>query len=179
MKNSSDDGFDQHDNFRVAVDQVSRLVVAATLSNHPNDQREAEPTLDALAPEVGSPTSARLDNGCFSQANIQACEQRGIEAYIAIGREPHHKNWDAFLAEQPTPPAPDASSKLKMVYKLQTEIGKAIYRWRKCTVEPVIGIIKEGLRFRRFSLRGLAAAAGEWGLVCLAFNLKRLRVLMA
>jgi Transposase DDE domain. len=64
-----------------------------------------------------------------------------------------------------------------MAFKLQTEIGKAIYRLRKCTVEPVIGIIKEVLGFRQFSLRGLAGAAGEWCLVCLAFNLKRLHAL--
>lgn len=48
-----------------------------------------------------------------------------------------------------------------MAYKLLTEIGQAIYRLRKCTIEPVIGIIKEILGFRKFSLRGLRAAAGE------------------
>lgn len=64
-----------------------------------------------------------------------------------------------------------------MAYKLKTEIGQAIYRLRKRTVEPVIGIIKEVLGFRQFSLRGLAAAAGEWCLVCLAFNLKRWHIL--
>ena len=61
-----------------------------------------------------------------------------------------------------------------MAYKLQTVVGREIYRLRKCTVEPVIGIIKEVLGFRQFSLRGLVAAAGEWALVCLAYNLKRL-----
>jgi hypothetical protein len=66
-----------------------------------------------------------------------------------------------------------------MAYKLHTEIGQAIYRWRKCTVEPVIGLIKEVLGFRQFSLRGLTAAAGDWCLVCLAFTLKRLHVLLA
>jgi hypothetical protein len=65
-----------------------------------------------------------------------------------------------------------------MAYKLQTDLGQAIYRLRKCTVEPVIGIIKEVLGFRQFSLRGLTAAAGEWTLVCLAWNLKRLQVLL-
>ena len=65
-----------------------------------------------------------------------------------------------------------------MAYKLQTEIGQAIYRLRKCTVEPVIGIIKEVLGFRQFSLRGLRAAAGEWCLVCLSWNLKRLHRLV-
>lgn len=79
----------------------------------------------------------------------------------------------------PAPPPEDASPKVKMAYKLKTEIGKLIYGLRKCTVEPVIGIIKEIMGFRQFSLRGLAAAAGEWCLVCLAFNLKRLHVLLA
>ena len=64
-----------------------------------------------------------------------------------------------------------------MAYKLRTEIGQAIYRLRKCTVEPVIGIIKAVLGFRQFSLLGLDAADGEWALVCLAFNLKRMHTL--
>ncbi|MBM4425346.1 MAG: transposase, partial [Chloroflexi bacterium] len=100
-----------------------------------------------------------------------------IDPYIATGREAHHQNWRAYFAEQPSAPPDDASPTVKMAYKLQTEIGQAIYRLRKCTVEPVIGLIKEVLGFRQFSLRGLAAAAGEWCLVCLAFNLKRLHVL--
>ena len=66
------------------------------------------------------------------------------------------------------------AAKVKMLYKLRTEAGKAIYKLRKSTVEPVFGIIKEVMGFRQFSLRGLAAAAGEWNLVCLAYNLKRL-----
>jgi Transposase DDE domain len=64
-----------------------------------------------------------------------------------------------------------------MAYKLRTALGKAIYGARTCTVEPVIGIIKEVLGFRQFSLRGMQAAAGEWCLVCLAFNLKRFHTL--
>ncbi len=179
MKNSTDDGFDQHYNVQVAVDQGSLLIVASALSNHPNDKREAEPTLAVISPDLGTPAAAALDNGYFSPATIQACEQRGIEPYIATGREPHHQSWQTFFDEQPEPPAADASPKVKMAYKLQTEIGQVIYRLRKCTVEPVIGIIKEVLGFRQFSLRGLVAAAGEWGLVCLIFNLKRLHTLMA
>lgn len=177
MKNSTDGGFDQHYNVQAAVDQDSLLIVASALSNHPNDKAEAEPTLAALPPELGCPTAAALDNGYWSDPNRQACEQRGIEAYIATGREPHHQSWETFFAEQPASPPDDASPKEQMAYKLKTEIGRAIYRLRKCTVEPVIGIIKEVLGFRQFSLRGLKAATGEWCLVCLAFNLKRLHVL--
>jgi len=179
MKNSTDDGFDQHYNAQAAVDQDSLLIVASALSNHPNDKREAEPTLAALSPKVGTPAAVALDNGYFSPATFQACAQRGIDLYIATGRDPHHQSWPTRFDQQPEPPPADASPKVKMAYKLQTEIGQAIYRLRKCTVEPVIGIIKEVLGFRQFSLRGLTAAAGEWCLVCLAFNLKRLHILMA
>ena len=179
MKNSTDHGFDQHYNVQAAVEQDSLLIVATGLSNHPNDKAEALPTLDTLAPELGRPVAAALDNGFFSEANIAGMEARGIEPYIATGREPHHKSWQALVVEQPAPPPDDATPLVKMAYKLQTDIGQAIYRLRKCTVEPVIGIIKEILGFRQFSLRGLPAATGEWCLVCLAFNLKRLHILMA
>jgi len=177
MKNSTNKGYDQHYNVQAAVDQDSLLIVAPALSNHPNDQREVAPTLKALSPQLGQPTAAALDNGYFSPTNIQALTERGIEPYIATGREPHYKSWRSFFDEQPEPALETASLKEQMAYKLRTEIGQAIYRLRKCTVEPVIGIIKEVLGFRQFSLRGLAAAAGEWCLVCLAFNLKRLHVL--
>jgi transposase len=178
MKNSANAGFDQHYNAQVAVDQDTLLIVGNTLSNHPNDKAEALPTVDAIPAQAGKPKAGALDNGYFSAKNIDGFEARGIEAYIATGREPHHQSWQERFAEQPTPPPDDASPIVKMAYKLQTDIGQAIYGLRKCTVEPVIGIIKEVLGFRQFSLRGLAAAAGEWCLVCLAFNLKRLHVLM-
>jgi hypothetical protein len=71
----------------------------------------------------------------------------------------------------------EASAQVKMAYKLKTVLGKAIYGARTCTVELVIGIIKEVLGFRQFSLRGTQAAAGDWRLVCLAFNLKRFHTL--
>jgi hypothetical protein len=178
MKNCTDHGFDQHYNVQVGVDQESLMIIAHTVSNHPNDKEEAIPTVDAIPTEVGKPQAAALDNGYFSAENIAQLEERGIEPYIATGREPHHKSWQERFAEQPVPPPDDASPMVKMAYKLQTDIGRVIYGLRKSTVEPVIGIIKEVLGFRQFSLRGLAAVAGEWGLVCLAFNLKRLHVLL-
>jgi transposase len=177
MKCSSRAGFEQAYNAQVAVDQDSFLIVACSLSNHPNDKAEVAPTLDALPPELGTPAAAALDNGFFREQNIAALEAHHIEPYIATGREPHHKSWQERFAAEPEPPAENASPQVKMAYKLRTQIGQAIYRLRKCTVEPVIGIIKAVLGFRQFSLRGLASAAGEWCLVCLAFNLKRMHTL--
>lgn len=133
--------------------------------------------MDALSPQLGQPEGAALDNGFFSEYNILALEKRKIKPYIATGREPHYKSVEGLLGNLPAEPADDASPKEKMAYKLATEIGKEIYRLRKSTVEPVIGIIKEVLGFRQFSLRGLENVAGEWCLVCLAFNLKRMHTL--
>jgi transposase len=178
MKHRSTEGFEQDYNAQIAVDQASLLVVGVALSNHPTDQHEAAPTLDAIPPEIGPPSAVAMDNGFFSAANIAACERRGIDPYIATGRDPHHPSWQERFATLPAPPADDASPTVQMAYKLKTVIGKAIYGLRKCTVEPVIGIIKEILGFRQFSLRGEQAAAGEWCLVCVAFNLKRLHTLL-
>ena len=178
MKNSNNKGFDQHYNVQVAVDQDCRLIVGNTLSNHASDREEAIPTVDAIPAKVGKPKVAALDNGYWSPTNVEGLQGRGIEPYIATGRDSHYQSWQVRFAQQPEPPPEDASLIVKMAYKLRTAIGKRIYSLRKSTVEPVIGIIKETLGFRQFSLRGLLAAAGEWCLVCLAYNLKRLHILM-
>ena len=95
MKNGNNSGFEQAYNAQAAVDQASRFIAACSLSNHPNDKAEVEPTLATLAPELGTPPAAARDNGFFSPANIAALERRQIEPYIATGREPHHQSWQA------------------------------------------------------------------------------------
>lgn len=177
MKNSGNQGFDQHYNGQIAVDQQALLIVANTLSNHPNDFQEALPTVDATGPRVGRARRAALDTGYFSANNIQEFQTRDIDPYIATGRQPHNR-WPTLMLQLSDLPTADASPKLKMAYKLKTEDGNAFYRLRKCTVAPVIGIIKETMGFRQFSLRGLSKVAGEWNLVCLAFNFRRLHGLI-
>jgi transposase len=178
MKNSNNKGFDQHYNVQLAVEQECRLIVSNTLSNHASDREEAIPTVDAIPPQIGRPEAAALDNGYWSPTNVEGLLERSIEPYIATGRDSHNQSWRERFAQQPEPPAEDASLIVKMAYKLRTDIGKRIYGQRKSTVEPVIGIIKETLGFRQFSLRGLLAAAGEWCLVCLAYNLKRIHIMV-
>ena len=63
--------------------------------------------------------------------------------------------------------------------KLASDEGRAKYRLRQQTVEPVFGIIKNVLGFRRFTLRGHEKVQGEWQLVNLAYNCKRLHRLAA
>jgi Transposase DDE domain len=177
MKNSKDNGFDQHYNCQGAVDQESLLLVGHSLSNHANDTGEVESTLQSVPEQLGPIAAAVLDTGFFSDVNLTALDSRDIDAYIATGRTPHSTSWQAYFEEAGDPPAEGASPREQMAYKLRTALGKAIYRRRKCTIEPVIGQIKEAMGFRQFSLRGLGAAAGEWCLVCLAYNLRRLHVL--
>jgi transposase len=179
MKNSNNKGFDQHYNVQVAVEQECRLIIGNTLSNHASDREEAIPTVDAIPAQIGKPEAAALDNGYWSPTNVEELLERGIEPFIATGRDSHNQSWRERFAQQLQPPAEDASPIVKMAYKLRTDIGKRIYGLRKSTVEPVIGIVKETLGFRQFSLQGLLPAAGEWCLVCLAYNLKRLHILIA
>ena len=74
-------------------------------------------------------------------------------------------------------PVATASAVTRMLYRLKTAEGKAIYAKRKSTVEPVFGDIKQVMGFRQFLLRGLEKVTGEWMLVCIAYNVKRLHVL--
>ena len=179
MKNSNNKGFDQHYNVQVAVEHECRLIVGNALSNHASDREEAIPTVDAIPAQIGKPKAAALDNGYWSPTNVEELLRRRIEPFIATGRDSHNQSWRERFAQQPEPPAEDARPIVKMAHKLRTVIGKRIYGLRKSTVEPVIGIIKETLGFRQFSLRGLLAATGEWCLVCLAYNLRRLHILVA
>jgi len=187
MKESKSGGFEQSYNAQVATDQGSMLITGAQVADQPNDVQQLLPTLDAIPPAVGKPAAATADAGFFSEPNIQGCAAREIDPFIATGREPHRWPLDEVLtpptAAGPEAPSPagtvavPATPRAAMAAKLRQPAGRAIYRLRKCTVEPAIGIIKEAMGFRQFSLRGLDAVNGEWLLVCLAYNIKRLRTL--
>ena len=103
MKNSSNEGFDQHYNVQAAVSYESQFIVGASLSNHATDQYEMEPTLESISAQLGTPSAA--DAGFCSEANITALEQRHIEPYIATGRTEHKGGWEAYFAEAGPAPA--------------------------------------------------------------------------
>jgi hypothetical protein len=145
-----------------------------------NDKRELPATVAAISPGVAPEVQAILaDSGFYSEAAVQAVEQKadgtatGMTVYAAVEKTGHHKTV-ADLLPQPEPEAAEASAKEKMAHRLKTKIGRELYKPRKQTVEPVFGIIKEVMGFRRFSLRGHAKVSLEWTLVCVSYNLKRL-----
>jgi transposase len=174
-------GFEQAYNAQATVDMATLLIVGAHVTQQANDKQEVEPALQEVAKlpdDLGQVERAALDNGYYSQDNIDTLAGHEIEPFIAVGRQSHYEALEERLAPVPEAPQnPDAVGAMK--YRLKTTEGKAFYAKRKTTVEPVFGIIKEVMGFRRFLLRGLEAVKGEWRLVCLAFNLKRLCALRA
>ena len=181
MKAGSGQHFEQSYNAQAAVD-AAMFMAGERLSTAANDKQELPATVAAISP-VAAPhiETILVDSGFYSEAAVQAVESKpdgtpsGVIVLAAVEKLSHHKTI-AELWPQPEPPAPgpEASAKERMAHRLKTANGKALYKLRKQTVEPVFGIIKEVMGFRRFSLRGRAKAALEWTLVCVSYNLKRL-----
>lgn len=169
-------GFEQAYNAQATVASGSLLVVTNDVVQATNDKRQIAPALEALArlPEaLGKPETLLADSGYFSEANVNTCAEAKIAPLIAPGRERHHLSWkDRFAA---APPPPETATPLEaMAHRLATPEGRQLYALRKQTPEPVFGIIKSVMGFRQFHLRGLDKVRGEWNLVTLAWNVKRM-----
>jgi len=172
-------GFEQSYNAQAAVDTDTMLVVATNLTQAANDKQQLTPVLETLGelPEgLGSVTQLLADAGYFSEANVSACMDASIEPLLAAGRDYHHLPWQERFGEPPPLPEP-ADAVAQMKHRLATRAGRAAYGLRKQTVEPVFGIIKAVMRFRQFLLRGLESVTGEWSLVTMAWNIRRMAVL--
>lgn len=173
---SSDKGFVQAYNGQAAVDVETMLIVESHISQASNDKQEITPalaSLNALPEKLGKVDTILADAGYFSSDNLTACEQFEIEPYIPPNREKHNQPLiERFMNPDPLPH--DAEPIDKMRNKLKTVEGRKVYANRKSTIEPVFGIIKHILGFRQFMLRGLDSVAGEWTLVSIAWNIKRM-----
>lgn len=181
MKAGSSGHFEQAYNAQAAVDQ-NMLIVGAQLTQAANDKEQLVPTLAAVEPTVkGEIHTVLVDSGFYSEEAVAAVEQKpeggttGVTVYAAVGRESHHRTLAELTdASEPEAPSENATPKERMAHRLKTKVGRELYRLRKQTVEPVFGIIKEVMGFRRFRLRGKEKVSLEWKLVCLSYNLKRL-----
>jgi transposase len=172
-------GFEQCYNAQAAVAADSLLVIAANVVQAPNDKQQIEPMLndiDALPDELGNADTLLADTGYFSAANVDACEAAGIDPLIAMGRQPHHPPLSERFADVPPPPV-NPTPVEAMAHRLNTTKGRGLYALRKQIPEPVFGIIKSVMGFRQFMLRGIDRARGEWRLVTMAWNIKRMFVL--
>ena len=183
MRKSKREGYTQSYNAQAAVDaDGSQLVVATRVSTCASDANELEPTLQAIPSGLGQPTTALADCGYVNReafARIAATTD-APQLYVSVHREDAHaeRRYEFRPPDKIKPPKTITDpALLAMAEKLKTEEGRKIYRQRACTVEPVFGIVKHVLGFRQFLLRGLNRVTGEWNLVCLAYNLKRLHTL--
>jgi transposase len=174
-------GFEQCYNAQAVVAEGSLLVVAANVVQAPNDKQQLAPMLakiNALPEDLGKADVMLGDNGYFSAANVTACLAAGIEPLLALARDAHHQSLSERFAD--APPAPENPTPVEaMAHRLRTPEGKKLYALRKHIPEPVFGIIKSVLGFRQFLLRGLNKVAGEWTLVTMAWNVKRMFALKA
>jgi hypothetical protein len=181
MKAGNGQHFEQSYNAQAAVEVDSRLIVGERVSQAPNDKQELVPSVAAIAQPVESVAEVLTDSGFYSEAAVQGVEQTpeghptGTTVYAALEKKEHHRTVsDLEKKPEPSAPGPGASTSEVMKHRLKTAVGRAKYKLRQQTVEPVFGIIKSVLGFRQFLLRGLTKVALEWQLVCLAYNLKRL-----
>jgi len=177
MRKSKQSEYKQAYNAQAAVDaDGTQLILANHVTPCASDANELLPSVEAVSQTQGKPEAVLADSAYTNTAALETLEARDIEAYVAVSRdESHTKRQYEFR------PQAKASKKrithprlLDMKEKLQADAGRKMYAKRKQTVEPVFGIIKQVPGFRQFLLRGLTKVSGEWELVCLAYNVKRL-----
>ena len=176
MRKNKYSEYRQSYNAQAAVDaEGSMLILGTRITQCASDRNELVATVATIPEEVGSPDTVLADNGYACGEEVETLSKRDIETLVATGAGGGKRRYDFRPSKAGKPPKePKAEWLIGMKAKLESEEGREKYRLRKQTVEPVFGIIKNVLNFRRFSLRGLAKVEGEWELLALAYNCKRL-----
>ncbi len=175
-------GFEQCYNAQAAVDTATMLIVGEHITDQANDKQQLVPVLAEVSAAVGPVSAVLADSGYFSDAAVcevessgDGSEGSGPKVYAAFKRQRHGRSVAQLeVRSDPPAPPPEATTDEPMAHRLDTAEGRRLYGLRKQTVEPVFGIIKEAIGFRRFMLRGLEKAGLEWTLVSTSYNLKRL-----
>jgi transposase len=172
-------GYMQAYNAQASVEHESRLIVHQHVTQNVNDKKEILQTLQWFKENPTlCPTVMLADAGYFSDENVKRCTDEKIIPYISFGKEQHNQPLrDRFQEVQAL--QENATDVEKMRYRLQTKAGKELYALRKSMIEPIFGVIKHVMGFRQFMLRGFEKSKGEWNLMCIAYNLKRLHTITA
>ena len=180
MRKSKRSEYRQSYNAQAGVDaDGTQLMLSATLSQCASDANELVPTVAAIPDQIGKPETVLADTGYANGDAVAALQNDGIEVLVAIPGQHRRRLHDL----RPTPPEKTpreikAEWMKTMLAAMESENGRNKYRKRKQTVEPVFGIIKHAMKFRQFLLRGLEKVTGEWRLVALAYNCRRLHTLV-
>ena len=179
MRKSKREGYTQSYNAQAAVDaDGSQLILSNHVTTCASDANELEPAVNNIPASIGTPDKVLADTGYANADTIERMEQDGLDLYVAVSR--NTGNWQRRYDFRPESVTARAEKNitdprmLAMKEKLSSEEGKRIYAKRKHTVEPVFGIMKQVMGYRQTLLRGFEKVSGDWGLVCLAYNFKRL-----
>lgn len=165
-------GFEQAYNCQAAVDSDHQVIVACDVVARQTDVEQLQPVVARVREFTGElPRQISADAGYCSEANIQAMEDLGVDAYIAPGRQKHGTPIPTSERDER---ARKGSRTAGMREKLRRDGFESPYRLRKQVVEPVFGQIKQARGFRQFLLRGLAKAKLEWSLLSTTHNLLKL-----
>jgi len=174
----SKDGFVQAYNAQAAVDAEAQIIVAHDVTQSPVDCGQLVAMTDAIETNLGrKPEQLSADAGYCSEANLEALENRNIDAYVATGRARDAVAGELKGAATTTPPAEPASAPMRveaMRAKIKAGGHASPYRLRKQLPEPVFGQIKQARGFRQFLLRGFEMVRAEWAIICTAHNLLKL-----
>ncbi len=180
MKAGNGQHYEQCYNAQIGVDIQSMLIAGGYVSNNCNDKNELNKVINSIESSIRQVDTVAADTGYLNEKEILKIEGRSnITVYCAVKKQNYHKTLEElFNQNEPSPSKDEAPFKAKMEYTLKTKAGKAIYKMRKQTVEPVFGIIKQILGFRTFMVRRLEKVSTEFKLVKSAYNTKRLFNLM-
>jgi transposase len=175
----SKDGFVQAYNAQAAVDGEAQIIVAHDVTQSAVDCGQLVGMTDAIETNLGrKPEQLSADAGYCSETNLEALENRNIDAYVATGRARDAVAGtvkDEAIAAPPSPePAGEPTRVEAMRAKIKAGGHTSPYRLRKQLPEPVFGQIKQARGFRQFLLRGIERVCAEWAIVCTGHNLLKL-----
>jgi len=154
----------------IAVSQ-DHFIVTERVTQSKADNHALVPLVDAVSETCAEvPSCVLADAGFSSQANLEAMEARGIDAYIPDSNLSSEMKGNVSADRRCPTRNPQF---LAMRHKLRTPQGRRRYRARQGLVEPVFAILKEHRGMRKFQRRGLAKVAVEFTLAALAYNLTR------
>ena len=176
MRKSKRHEYRQAYNAQAVVDAGgSQWVLGSRVSTCASDRNELVADVEAVPVALGTASRVLADNGYATGSEVAQLQGRGVEVLVATGAEGLRRRHD-FRPEPLDKLAkePQADWIKAMRKKMARAEQRAHYRLRKQTVEPVFGIVKQAMGFRQFLLRGLEKIEGEWALVTLGYNCRRL-----
>jgi transposase len=151
------------------------LIVAQRVTQNVTDNGSLVPMVDQTEQRCGAPPGVALaDSGFYSIDNIEQMELRNIDAYVPDSNLASELNLGTRCRVKAR-----AVAHRRMRAKLRSPAGQAAYARRKAVVEPVFGVLKQQRGMRQFRTRGLKNVNNEFTLATLAYNITRLKSLMA